>query len=130
VSAAKRVARIGLLLALFAVLFVFYLQYRMKNPPMPGLPGGDVIVEIPTGTSTSEIFRRLDRAGVVEDGRLAEVYYRLHRRKTPLQAGEYKFQRPMPIDEVINMMGRGDVVRHAIVVPEGLTVQETFDLFW
>lgn len=129
-SAARRLARIGLLLALFAVLLVFYLQYRMKNPPMPGLPGGDVIVEIPPGTSTSEIFRRLDRAGVVEDGRLAEVYYRLHRRKTPLQAGEYRFQRPMPIDEVINMMGRGDVVRHAIVVPEGLTVQETFELFW
>jgi UPF0755 protein len=36
----------------------------------------------------------------------------------------------MPIDEVINMMGRGDVVRHAIVVPEGLTAEETFELFW
>jgi UPF0755 protein len=129
-SAAKRLARIGLLLVLFAVLSVFYLQYRMKNPPVTRLPGGDVIVEIPPGTSTSEIFRRLDSAGVVEDGRLAEVYYRLHRRKTTLQAGEYRFRRPMPIDDVINMMGRGDVVRHPIVVPEGLTAQETFELFW
>ena len=129
-SAAKRLARVGLLLLLLGVLVVFYLQHRMTHPPESRPPAGDVIVEIPPGTSTSEIFRRLDSAGVVEDGRLAEVYYRLHRRKTPLQAGEYRFRRPMPIDEIINMMGRGDVVRHAIVVPEGLTAEETFELFW
>jgi peptidoglycan lytic transglycosylase G len=130
VSAAKRLLRLGLLGVLLGVLVVFYLQHRMKHPPATHLPGGDAIVEIPPGTSTSEIFRRLDSAGVVEDGRLAEVYYRLHRRKTALQAGEYRFHRPMPIDDIINMMGRGDVVRHAIVVPEGLTAEETFELFW
>lgn len=129
-SAARRLARVGLLIFLLGVLIVFYLQHRMTHPSVTQPPEGDVIVEIPPGTSTSEIFRRLDSAGVVEDGRLAEVYYRLHRRKTPLQAGEYRFQRPMPIDEIINMMGRGDVVRHAIVVPEGLTAEETFALFW
>jgi UPF0755 protein len=130
VSAPHRLLRLGLLLLLFAGLVVFYLQYRMKHPPATVTPDGDVILEIPPGTSTSGIFRRLDDAGVVEDGRLAEVYYRLHRRRTPLQAGEYRFQRPMPIDEIINMMGRGDVLRHAIVVPEGLTAEETFELFW
>lgn len=107
-----------------------YLRYRLENPPVPSGSSGEVIVEIPPGTSTGGIFRRLARAGVVEDGRLAEVYYRLHRRRIPLQAGEYSFRRGMPIDEVINRMGKGDVVRHAVVVPEGLTAQETFELFW
>jgi UPF0755 protein len=130
VSAPKRWARVGLLLVLAGLGAVFVVQYRMKNPPTKSLPGGDVIVEIPPGTSTSEIFRKLDSAGVVQDGRLAEVYYRLHRRRTALQAGEYRFARPMPIDEIINRMGRGDVVRHPIVVPEGLTAEETFELFW
>lgn len=106
-----------------------YFRYRLENPPVPS-GSGEVIVEIPPGTSTAGIFRRLARAGVVEDARLAEVYYRLHRRPIPLQAGEYRFRRAMPIDEVINRMGKGDVVRHAIVVPEGLTAQETFELFW
>jgi peptidoglycan lytic transglycosylase G len=129
-SAGKRWARIGLLVVLLGALVVFSLQYRMKHPPARALPGGDVIVEIPPGTSTSGIFRRLADAGVVEDHRLAEVYYRLHRKRTPLQAGEYRFRRPMPIDEIINMMGRGDVVKHPIVVPEGLTAEETFELFW
>jgi UPF0755 protein len=54
----------------------------------------------------------------------------VHRSATTLQAGEYRFTRPMPIDEIINRMGSGDVVKHSVVVPEGLTAQETFELFW
>jgi UPF0755 protein len=130
-KASRRLLRFGLLAVLLVALVVFVFQYRMNNPPATAGPAsGDVIVEIPPGTSTSEIFRRLDAAGVVEDARLAEVYYRLHRRRTPLQAGEYRFARPTSIDDVINRMGRGDVVRHSIVVPEGLTTEETFEVFW
>jgi UPF0755 protein len=129
VSASRRFLRLVLFVFLFVGALAVYFRYRLEHPPSSRTPE-EVTVEIPPGTSTSEIFRRLDRAGVVEDARLAEVYYRLHRRRTPLQAGEYRFRRPMPIDDVINRMGSGDVVRHAVVVPEGLTSQETFELFW
>jgi UPF0755 protein len=129
-SASRRLRLVTLLVVLLAALGVIYFQYRMKNPPARGPEAGDVIVEIPPGTPTSEIFRRLDAAGVIEDARLAEIYYRLHRRRTVLQAGEYRFDRPTSIDDVINRMGRGDVVRHPIVVPEGLTAEETIELFW
>jgi len=129
-SARRRFPRFVLLALLFLAALAAYFYYRLENPPGSRRPGEEVTVEIPPGTSTSEIFRRLKRAGVIEDARLAEIYYRLHRRKTALQAGEYRFHHPMPIDEVINRMGRGDVVRHAIVVPEGLTAEETFELFW
>lgn len=107
-----------------------FFRYRLEHPRV-ATPGAEtIVVDILSGTSTAEIFRRLEAAGVVEDARLAEVYYRLHRRRTKLQAGEYRFRRPTPIDEIINRMGRGDVVRHAVVVPEGLTAEETFALFW
>jgi UPF0755 protein len=116
--------------ALVTVAVAAFFRNRLEHPPAAKPGAEEVVVEIPPGTSTAEIFRLLDAAGVVEDARLAEVYYRLHRRRTPLQAGEYRFRRPMPIDEIINRMGRGDVVRHAVVVPEGLTAEETFALFW
>ncbi len=125
---AQRPLLLVALLGLVVVAVAAYFRYRLENPPAVS-GSGEVIVEIPAGTPTSAIFRRLARAGVVEDARLAEIYYRLHRRRIPLQAGEYRFRRAMPIDEVINMMGRGDVVKHAIVVPEGLTAEETFELF-
>ena len=86
-------------------------------------------VYFPPGTSTAAIFRRLMAEGVVRSARLAELYYRIRGSATPLQAGEYQFDRPMPIDEIIRRMGRGDVVQHSVVVPEGLTGEETFQLF-
>ena len=127
-SAPRRFLRLVVLAVVFVAALALYFRYRLENPPSrPGT--GEVTIEIPPGTPTSEIFRRLARAGVIEDARLAEVYYRLHRRRIPLQAGEYRFPGAVPIDDVINRMGKGDVVKHAVVVPEGLTAEETFELF-
>ncbi|MFN2387951.1 MAG: endolytic transglycosylase MltG [Thermoanaerobaculia bacterium] len=125
----RRILRLLLLVLLLALVVVAYLSYRLEHPA--GRENADeVTVVFETGTPTSQIFRRLEKEGVVEDARLVEIYYRVHRRATLLQAGEYRFTRPMAIDDVINRMGRGDVVKHVIVVPEGLTAEETFELFW
>jgi len=128
-SVARRVARIGLLLGLLAIAVAVYFYWELEYPSGPPR-GEEVTVYFPFGTSTAEIFRRLDAEGVVRPGWLAEVYYRLARSATALQAGEYRFARPTPLSEVLARMGRGDVVRYVIVVPEGLTAEETFELFW
>jgi UPF0755 protein len=128
-SAATRALRVVLLLVLLAAAAAAFLLYRLAHPPRPASPS-EVTVVFAQGTPTAQIFQRLEKEGVVRDARLAEFYYRLYRRKTPLQAGEYRFDRPMPIDDVINRMGRGDVVKYSVVVPDGLTAEETFQLFW
>ena len=127
--AARRAGRLVLLLVLLAAAVAAYLAWRLQHPPVPGRPEPVVTMYFPPGTATAAIFRRLAAEHVVPDARLAELYYRVHRSATPLQAGEYQFSRPMPIDDVINRLSRGDVVRHGIVVPEGLTAEETFQLF-
>ena len=127
-SAASRTLRLFLLLGLLALAVVSFLFYRLQHPPpVPGPP--EVTLLLPAGTSTASIFRELQSQGVVENARIAEIYYRVDAQRQPLQAGEYQFSRPMPIDELIDRMVRGDVVRHTVVVPEGLTAEETFDLF-
>ena len=128
-SAARRVLRLGLLLALLGVAVAVYFYRRLEYPPHPPA-GEDVTVFFPFGTSTSEIFHRLETEGVVRPAWLAEAYYRIARSATALQAGEYRFSRPTPLSVVIARMGSGDVLRHTIVVPEGLTAEETFELFW
>ena len=89
-------------------------------------------VFFPFGTRPREIFRRLEAEGVVvAPPWLAEAYYRVARSATPLQAGEYRFSRPTPLSVVIDRMGRGrrrSGTRSS--VPEGLTADETFELFW
>lgn len=128
-SAVRRVLRLGLLLVVLALALGVYVYRRLEFPGAPA-PGSELTLFIPLGTPTSEIFRRLAAEGVVRPGWFAEAYYRLARSATPLQAGEYRFERPTPLSKVIDRMIRGDVVRHVIVVPEGLTAEETFELFW
>lgn len=125
----RRLLRLVLLVLLLALVVAGYLAYRLEHPA--GRESAEeVTIVFETGTPTSQIFRRLEKEGVVKDARLAEIYYRVHRSATPLQAGEYRLTRPMAIDDIINRLGKGDVVKHVVVVPEGLTAEETFELFW
>ena len=126
---ARRLVGVALFLAVLVAAVAGYLSHRLKHPRPEGTPSTVTIV-FPQGTTTAQIFRKLAETGVVPDGRLAEIYYRLYRSRTSLQAGEYLFDRPMPIDDVINRMGRGEVVKYSVVVPDGLTAEETFQLFW
>jgi UPF0755 protein len=128
-SAGRRFLRLGLLLALLALAVGVYFYWWLEYPRRP--PAGEpVVVDFPFGTPTADIFRRLDREGVVRPAWLAQLYYRLARSAGGLQAGEYQFDRPTPLSTVLERMARGDVLRHTIVVPEGLTAEETFELFW
>lgn len=128
-SAGRRLLRLGLLLALLALAVALYLFRSLEHPPVAATKG-EAIAFFPFGTSTSDIFQKLAAEGVVSHAWLAEAWYRVARSATPLQAGEYRFARPTALSEVIDRMSRGDVVKHTIVVPEGLTAEETFDLFW
>jgi UPF0755 protein len=130
VNPAGRALRLGLLLALLVLAAVGYFVYRLEHPPAAAVPAQQVTILFEPGTPTTQIFQRLAKAGVIRDARLAEIYYRVYRGKTRLQAGEYRFDRPTPIDDIINRMGRGDVIKYSIVVPDGLTAEETFELFW
>ncbi len=128
-SAGRRFLRLGLLLGLLLFAGALYLYWRLERPGKPATPG-EVVIFFPFGTPTSEIFRRLSDERIVSPAWLSEGWYRLAESATPLQAGEYRFTRPTALSEVIARMSRGDVVQHTIVVPEGLTADETFELFW
>lgn len=129
-SAGRRVLRLLLLVILLGIAAAGYLFFRLEHPNRPAVPAARTKILFALGTPTARIFQTLEKNGVVQDARLAEIYYRLYRAGTPLQAGEYEFDRPMPIDEIINRMARGEVVQYTIVVPEGLTAEETFEVFW
>jgi UPF0755 protein len=129
-SATRRILRLLLLFLALVIAVGAYLFYRLKHPGSGTTAAAEITIVFPMGTSTSQIFHRLGQAGVLADPRLAEIYYRLYRASTPLQAGEYRFTRPMPVDDVINRMAHGDVIKYTIAVPEGLTAPETFELFW
>jgi peptidoglycan lytic transglycosylase G len=123
-----RVARLGLLL-LLAAAFAAAGLFAWIRAPFHGFPGRSATVEFPIGTSTQRIFRRLAGAGVVRNALAAEIYYRILHHGETLLAGEYSFDGSETLEQVIFRIRAGEVVRHSVVVPEGLTDEETFSLY-
>jgi UPF0755 protein len=78
---------------------------------------GQTIVDIAPGSSASRIGRQLEEAGVIRT-RYAFDLTRLIERGT-LQAGEYRFNQPLPLIEVYEHIARGDVFTIAVIIPEG-----------
>jgi UPF0755 protein len=79
---------------------------------------GNVLVELPRGTSTSEMARRLAEAGVVRHP-MAFQLARAVRPGVKLQAGEYEFTSAASPSAVLDRIARGDVHYYEISLVEG-----------
>jgi UPF0755 protein len=101
-----------------------FLVYRRTLEPYKGYQAAEQFTDLREGSAASEIGRRLVEAGVVRDRLTFEVVLRLSGEARRLQAGEYRFDRPMTPAAVLDKIRRGDVYQHRITFPEGLTIAE------
>lgn len=97
--------------------------------PYRGYLGAEQFVEIPTGTGTAEIGRRLADAGVVPDRYTFRLALWWSDAGTRLRAGEYRFDRAITPLAVIDRLVRGDVYTRRITFPEGLSLTEMAALY-
>jgi UPF0755 protein len=106
-----------------------YFAWQRLNEPFRGYGGAEQFVEIPSGASTRAIGETLIAKGIIHD----EIAYRLALWVTGdarrLQAGEYRFDRPMTPREALGKIARGEVYTVAITFPEGLTIAEMSKIF-
>ncbi|HTW61562.1 MAG TPA: endolytic transglycosylase MltG [Terracidiphilus sp.] len=87
---------------------------------MPFGPEAETFVDLPPGSSTLQIGRNLEQAGVVRSRFAFDLLRACLRGK--LKAGEYRFDHPTPAIEVYERIARGDVYTVALVVPEGANI--------
>jgi len=83
-------------------------------------PAQETFVEVPNGSSTARIGQLLEKEGVIRSKYAFELV-RFWKRGT-LRAGEYRFDRPMPVSEVYARIARGDVFTKTVTFPEGSTI--------
>jgi UPF0755 protein len=103
--------------------------YKRTSEPYKGYAAAEQFVLIEPGSSTRAIGERLIRAGVVrDDSTFRTALWRTGRART-LQAGEFRFDRPMTPVEVIGKIATGDVYNRRITFPEGLTIPEMARIF-
>jgi UPF0755 protein len=117
------------------VIFVFLLVvlaaagaavwfYLGVDRPFKGYDASETFVEIPQGSGSVAIAKRLADAGVVRDVASFRVALWITGQGRRLQAGEYRFDHPVSARQVADKIARGDVYVRPITFPEGLTVKQ------
>ena len=98
------------------------------GPPVAADPGRSDVPSTPEttvilrrGAGLSEIARTLDEAGVIRSALVFEIAARLTGAAPELKFGEYAFPSRSSMAEVMGKVRRGEIVRHMVTIPEGVT---------
>lgn len=119
----KRFVIVLLVLVLTAVVFIGIDFYRKAFTPFAGY-GEAVTINIKKGSTVSTIARLLAKNRIIADYYYFRIYYRLFFSKTSFKTGEYRFDRPMTMKEVIEKLDEGKVLLYKITIKEGLIISE------
>jgi len=92
--------------------------------PYKGYAGEEQFVDIPPGSGPGAIGRRLADAGVIRDTLTFRIELLRSGSGRHLQAGEYRFDKPMTVKDVIAKLAHGDVYLLPITFREGLTIRD------
>lgn len=114
------IAVLGAIVALIAIA---------ETRPYKGYAGSEQFVEIPQGAGPASIGKRLVDAGIIRDALGFRFEIARTRTGRRLQAGEYRFDRPMTVNEVVSKLARGEVYLIPITFREGLTLREMATVF-
>ena len=114
----------GVSAAVAAARFYAHVQRSYK-----GYDAAEQYVEILPGAQAGVIAQRLIDAGVVQDRWSFRFALWESGGDRHLQAGEYRFDRPLTAIEVVEKLVRGQVHLRPITFPEGLTIAEMASIF-
>ena len=97
--------------------------YVRRELRVLGTPAEGLIIEIPHGLGAREIVGLLKEKNVIQSPAVAYAYIFYTGARHKLQAGEYSFEHPQTIPEVIDKLSSGLVYLHRFTVAEGLTIE-------
>jgi UPF0755 protein len=120
----KKIVALLVLLIVIAAAGAAWWFYTGVDRPYKGYDTPETFVEIPQGSGSVAIAKRLADAGVVHDVNSFRLALWLRGEGRRLQAGEYHFDQPMSARQVADKIARGDVYFRPITFPEGLTVKQ------
>ena len=125
----RRLIRGTALTLILALLAVAGWTYYIVHRPFKGYSGEETFVEIPPGSGPLSMGRALTDAGVVTNPGAFRIAVWLRGAGRRLQAGEYRFDRPLTPGEVVDKIAKGDVFLQVITFREGLTIRQMAAVF-
>lgn len=134
---AKKVRKIAAVIIISLILIVAvgtisgYSYINSALQPVDPDSNEDISIEIPMGTSTSEIATTLEDNGIIKDSTIFQFYTKFNN-ETDFQAGEYTLTPSMSIDEILESVQSGKVMEdpvYTITVPEGQTIDQIAEIY-
>lgn len=116
------------MLVLGALFGVFYIKQGMK--PLDKDSTEVVRVEVPAGSSSTDISNMLEDKGIIKNSKFFKLYLRLNSISN-YQAGEFELSPSMDYETIAKTLETGvlyEEVQYKLTVPEGYTVDEIGDL--
>jgi len=95
---------------------------RALHTPWSAWDGPFVDVVLEPGLAAGTMVDRLADVGVLRDPRVAKLWLLWTGDAARLHAGEYRFDEPATVPQVVDRLIRGDVLLHAVTIPEGWTM--------
>lgn len=124
-----------IIIALILILLVGgisgYAYIKSALKPVDPDSDKEIKVEVPMGSSSSDIATILEDNGVIKDGRVFRFYLKF-KNESNFQAGEYTFTPSLTIDEVIKSLKSGKVTENPIykvTIPEGKSIDQMAKIF-
>ncbi|MCX6556531.1 MAG: endolytic transglycosylase MltG, partial [Candidatus Aminicenantes bacterium] len=102
--------------------------YRKVFVPYQGYPA-KTIVRIKPGYSVAAISFLLQRQGVIASAAYFKRYYSLFFRGKTLKAGEYLFDGPLTMRQVIKKLDLGKAILYKLTFTEGLMIEDMAMIF-
>jgi UPF0755 protein len=99
------------------------LQVAMQRP-YAGWSADFIDVELETGLDAGSMLERLRAEGVIRNPDLVRIWLQWSGGSKELQAGEYRFSEPASPMAVVSRLRQGDVLLHAVTIPEGLVLED------
>jgi len=104
---------------------IVYGWHLMEEQMQASLPlNEERTLQVRSGTSFNQLIRQLQQEGLVGNTELVRLYARLNPEITAIRAGEYRLQPGQSLLQLLDRMGRGDVVRHHFTLVEGHTYKD------
>ena len=116
-------------LLLAAVLLGLRLAWVLETQAPLRAPGEPAVsLMVPTGASVESIGRQLHELGLVRHPLLFRALVSLRGLGGTLKAGEYQLEGPLSLEQIADLIARGEVVRHEVTFPEGKVIEEMADI--
>ena len=122
----KRRDRILTFLLIFLLLIIGSAQYKRQFAPMANNNIKEIIVDIPSGSSTSEIAGILKEKHLIRNKSLFMLRVKKSNFGGKLKAGIYTLNNGMDVDEIINNLAAGGKSENTVkfTIPEGYELKQ------